>query len=281
MSAQVHAAEARQISMQQSAAAAAIALATVQAAAQAREEQEARVLNERRRLARIKADNDQQSFINAIHMAARLGKTSTYFGAVQEDDDFYWDYIAQHLRDLGYDVDIRFIQERRRFNNREAASEPRWPYDDDTRPTRAIQLIEVNQQKYEVLHGRGASACCGFYAGNDNHAFSIKTTRKIKETVEGVTVQRCWLLEVLWMLLVLPACFGCCWWQFGFLACVRDGARTRMTCNAPTILYAGYTMVGAVWFVRVSWGNPVQAPAPASRDKILARIPVAIPIDNL
>lgn len=289
---QVHATEARQISLQQTAAAAANALALEQAAAQAREEQEARVVNERRRLARIKADNDRQSFVNAIYIAARLGKTSTYFGAVQEDDDFYWDYIAEHLRDLGYDVDIRFIEERRRFNDREVPVGPRWPYDDDLRPTHAIELIEVNQQRYVERYGSDVvnCDCCGFYVNDIGHAFETNTMRKIKTEVDGVTISRCWLIEILWMLLVLPVFMCCCWWQFGFLACVSDGARTRVTCNAPTTNSAGWSRIGAVWFVRVSWDNPpalasavtVRAPEPApvlSREKMLAQIPVAVPID--
>lgn len=289
---QVHATEARQISLQQTAAAAANALALEQAAAQAREEQEARVVNERRRLARIKADNDRQSFVNAIYIAARLGKTSTYFGAVQEDDDFYWDYIAEHLRDLGYDVDIRFIEERRRFNDREAPVGPRWPYDDDSRPTHAIELIEVNRRKYyRERQGESPCDCCEFYLDDEDFAFETKTMRKIKTEVNGVTISRCWLIEILWMLLVLPVLMGCCWWQFGFLACVRDDARTRVTCNAPTTVLSGWSRIGAVWFVRVSWDAPVRAPASAvtvrapepapvlSREKMLAQIPVAMPID--
>lgn len=227
--------------MSAAAAAAAEARATIEAMAMAEREKQTRELNERRARARLAATKDFANFLNAIRISTRLGKTSTYFGAVQEDDEFYWEFIAADLRAGGFDVDIEFLAERNQFNKRE--------YLVNSTAARAIELVNI--------HGniKPPVCCCGLYKKPSFYERGGYTS-KIKNQVEDVTIWRCWILELLWMLTIVgPMFFGVCS-RFGCCACVCDNARTRMTCNAPHSMdsvVGPFVGVGAVWHVRVSW----------------------------
>lgn len=273
---QVHASEARAISMHQSAAAAAVALAAAEAAEVARQEHQARILNARRTKARNAAEQDRQSFLNAIYMAARLGKTSTYFGAVQEDDELYWNFVADDLQELGYDVDIRFIEERRQFKTNSFAP------GNDLRASHAVELVDVNLTRYYERHGTTSRWCC-VYEPEDMYT-QRNYLRQVNASVEEISVWRCGILEFLWALTIIGPMIAGCWRMFGCFACVRDNARTRVTCNAPyrkNFWYGPGYQVGAIWYVRVSWDRPRTSTTSTTSTTVPEKeIPVAVPIDD-
>lgn len=291
MSERIAATEVLLISAQSAAAQAAASAA----AAAVEAERQLVVENKRRRLARAKADANIGNIIAGIKIAARLGKTDTFFGAIEEDDDFYWDYIAQDLRALGYQVDIQFLEDRRRFHRHKMPLDGEWH---SPRQTRFVELIDVDVEAYERFNRDGFN-CCGAY---ERPSVSHRYITDMKAKVADVTVYRCSILEFLWCLTILgPLICGCCD-MFGFFAFVCDSSGWRTTCKAPywkslccldKTSSSNCTLVGvgAIWYVRVSW-----APTASSAATIIAtaltsttlhdkahafELPIATPIDGI
>lgn len=266
----------------------AAAQATASAAAAAAEAERQLVIeNERRRLARAKATKDIDNIISGIKIAARLGKTSAFFGAVDEDDDFYWEYIAEDLRALGYEVDIQFVEERRRFRQ-QRMHEDRRELHNPYRPSRHVELIEVDTVRYNEDHG-DSPKCCGVY--EKDKIGSHVHFRDLVQRVEDITVTRCWILEILWWLTLLGPFIGGACEMFGFFAIVSDPSGWRTTCRAPYTKNACWlkstsscgAAVGAIWYVRVSWAparTVLSASAATSTPEKPLSIPIATPIDG-
>lgn len=266
----------------------AAAQATASAAAAAAEAERQLVIeNERRRLARAKADKNIDGIIAGIKIIARLGKTCAFFGAIDEDDDFYWDYIAEDLRALGYEVDIEFKEERRRFRQ-QRFHEDRRELHNPYRPSRHVELIEVDTVRYSEDHG-DSPKCCGVY--EKDKIGSHVHFRDLEKTVDGITITRCFIFEVLWWLTLIGPVIGGFCDMFGFFAIVSDPSGWRTTCRAPYTKNACWlkstsscgAAVGAIWYVRVSWASSRAAAVGSTvvplDDKTLARIPVATPIE--
>lgn len=285
MSERIAATEVLLISTQSAAAQAAASAA----AAAVEAERQLVVENKRRRLAREKADANIGNIIAGIKIAARLGKTDTFFGAIEEDDDFYWDYIAQDLRALGYQVDIQFLEDRRRFHRHKMPLDGEWH---NPRQTRFVELVDVDAEAYSRWNS-GALKCCGVY---ERPSDGRRYITDMKAIVAGVTVYRCAILEFLWCLTILGPLLGGCCDMFGFFAFVCDSSGWRTTCRAPYKKTACWfdknvancgVGVGAIWYVRVSWAPTASAatavalPSTNLHNKSQTfELPIARPIDD-
>lgn len=253
-------------------AAAVAALMNASAATAARHTTEAH--NEHQRKCRMDADRDLQKFVSAIKLNARLGYTDAYFAAVEEDEEMYWTFIANDLRSLGYEVNVEFLEQRRRFRTRALRSS------DAFYATRSLKYMEGYRD--------GSSTripCRGSVHRDSPHTYSEGTNSDLLENrLISIWDTSCWFLfifELIWFLtLIGPLVCGCCR-ICGCCAIVSDSARTRVTCNAPykTNFLGDWVVPGAIWFVRVSWDAAAQA-AEATSEAAEASLPVAVPIDG-
>ena len=222
-----------------------------------------------RREAEIKVNSCIDDYLRSIKLAAQLGQTEIFFAAVQEDTDYYWEYFAQSLRELGYEVDITFIEERRRFNARQNFVNGRPNY-----PANTVEIIDYDPTVFRGHgnYGDAVDCCCNYKFLTNVRDYNSKVLTGTAPWVihrfnarRGISVYRfLWVLEVLWMLtLIGPLLFGA-WFLCGFAACVSDPARTKMTCNAPNLCnYWGdiHVQPNAIWYVTVSWANPAPVSA--------------------
>lgn len=278
MANRVSANEVRLIAAQTAAASAATAAAVAEQMAQSRERQ--------RQECQVKASQEIPNFLRGIEASARLGMGEVFFAAIEEDDDMYWNYVAEDLRTLGYEVDIGFLEERRRFRNPQTER-----YEDRTQTRHHLRLIDVDYQQFRNDVGQvvpDIMSCCGYCRRYKLDEYGSRRSRRLSRDVQGISI---WdtdgflfgILEILWVLTIIGPIFGACR-RFGCCSIVCDSARTKMTCKAPYITgffdYWRHLNPGAIWYVRVSWQN-LETTSAATATVRPEGIPIAIPIDGI
>lgn len=278
MTNRVSANEVRLIAAQTAAASAATAAAVAEQMAQSRERL--------RQECQVKASQEIPNFLRGIEASARLGFDEVFFAAIEEDEDMYWNYVAEDLRQLGYEVDIGFLEERRRFRN------PNTVRYEDRNPRHDLRYIDVDYQQFRNDVGQSIPdvvSCCGYCRRYKLDEHGSRRSRRLSRDVEGISI---WdtdgflfgILEILWVLTIIGPIFGACR-RFGCCAIVCDSARTKMTCKAPYITgvvdHYRYLNPGAIWYVKVSWRQNLETTSAATATVRPEGIPIAIPIDGI